>query len=148
MNRACLDYLAELGCLVAMCVGTLVLAALLTWVGLKLAAAPVPPDPQDLTPEMLAGRWTYRWGEHDDGRIWLYPDGWYSAYHQDGGPVFFGQWGVRGRVLVLSESRLHAESGTLTEARVYRLHLTAGTAGFCGGTPVSLSRRVPFPQEP
>ncbi len=147
-RRAWTDYAAECGCLFFCAMLALVLVGLLSLCVGRVKGAPVPPEPKDLTVEMLAGQWRYAWGDMTDGRLWLYPDGYYSSYHRpEDGPVLFGRWYVRGRTLVLVESRFNPEFGTLTDPQRYEIHLPSGTAGKCGSVPVRLSDRAPFAED-
>jgi hypothetical protein len=64
---------------------------------LDSVAAPVPPPPRQLTPELLVGTWRYEYGDKRDGSITFHADGSYSARHEpDSTLAYCGTWSVDG----------------------------------------------------
>jgi hypothetical protein len=148
MNRSVWDILTEVAALVVVCLFALALVLLLSWTARGIWGAPVPP-PKGLIAESLVGKWVYGYGPHADGRVWLFRDGTYTAYHTPDSVIHTGNWWVDGTAVELREWAYSPSTGGLTGPVPYRFDFRAGLSrGTCNGQRVSLSGRVPLDEVP
>ena len=112
-------------------------------------AAPVPPQPKELTFELLVGEWDYRYGSIFGAKLWLCPDGTLvSRYGTEDAPsLYVGVWRVEnGNTLVLCEHAYSGISGVrFGQAEVSKLVIDPKTysnpQGKCEHRVVSLTNR-------
>jgi hypothetical protein len=147
MRRSAWDILAEAAALLVVCVVAVLLVLLLSWTARGVFGAPVPPPPRELPAGVLPGKWQYAWGGHENGTMWVFADGTYTAVHGSAhAGICGGTWAVEGWELVLTETVFYPMTGTHTAPQTYRVRFDgrslATLSGVSNGTQVVLKNRV------
>lgn len=78
---------------------------------LLTCAAPTPPPPKSFTEESFVGLWDYKYGQQEEGLMWLQPNGIYISRHAPNAQMYYlGVWWVEGDSLCLRETSYHPDA--------------------------------------